>query len=46
MILDVRVSGVRFEEKQQPSVKFIMDASKVGGTFVAGLRKKFLKGKF
>lgn len=45
-ILDVPTVGVRTVIKQQPSTEFMIDASKVGGTFVAGVRKKFLKSEF
>lgn len=45
-ILDVPVMGVRTISMQQPSTEFMIDASKVGGTSVFGVRKKFLKAEF
>lgn len=45
-ILDVFVIGMRSVEKKKPSVEFIKDSSKVGRTFIAGVRKKFLKEEF
>lgn len=45
-ILDVPIIGVRTMSKKQPSIEFMIDASKVGGTSVVGMRKKFLKGEF
>lgn len=45
-ILDVPTIGVRTIVKQQPSTEFMIGASKVGGTSIAGVRKKFLTSEF
>lgn len=45
-ILDFPIVGLRTISNQQPSTEFMMDASKVKGTSMAGVIKKFLKSEF
>lgn len=40
IILDVAIMGMRTVGKQQPSTEFMVEASKVGGTSIAGVKKE------
>lgn len=46
MILENPIIGVRSVKNQQPSVEFMKNTSKVGGTSTKSVTKKFLEDKF
>lgn len=45
-ILDVPNIGVRTFIEKQPITEFIIEGSRVGGTLIAAVKKKFLKSEF
>lgn len=45
-ILNISIVSVRSMKIQQPSIEFMQTASKVGGTSMVGVGKKFLEGVF
>lgn len=44
--MDVPVIGVKTVVKKQPTTKFMIEASRIGGTSITAVKKRFLKCEF